>query len=56
MALANHERLGLVALVVLFCIFALLLFMTVKRPGGAVRGIENNVIVEQRSKIINEKR
>jgi hypothetical protein len=48
MALSRRDRIGLLALVGLFSIFAVLLYFTVDRPSGPVRGFDNNAVVEQR--------
>lgn len=50
MAMTKRDRIGLYVLVGLFTVFGLLLYFTVDRPSGTIRGIENNVIVEQRIK------
>lgn len=55
MALSKRDRVGLVLLIGLFSIFALLLFFTVDRPSGAARGIENNVLIEQRMESLRER-
>lgn len=50
MALSKRDRIGLLLLVGLFCVFGILLLVTVDRPTGPSRGFQNNVIVEQRVK------
>ena len=56
MAMTRRDRIGLYVLVGLFSVFGLLLYFTVDRPSGTTRGIENNVIVEQRIKNLNSRR
>lgn len=48
--MTGRDRIGLYILLGVFSMFGLLLYFTVERPTGAIRGIENNVIVEQRMK------
>ena len=50
MALSKRDRIGLLVLVGIFCVFGILLFVTVDRPTGPSRGFQNNVVVEQRLK------
>lgn len=49
--MSKSERVGALIVIGLFCILGALLYFTVDRPTGASRGIENNVIIEQRLKI-----
>lgn len=55
MALNKRDRVGLFVLVGLFCLFALLLFLTVDRPTTPARGFENNVLIEQRIKSLRDR-
>ncbi len=55
MAMSKKDRIGLFIMLGLFSLFGLLLYFTVDRPTGATRSIENNVIVEQRIKILNSR-
>jgi hypothetical protein len=50
MALSKRDRIGLLVLVGLFGIFGILLYFTVDRPDGPGRDFENNVVVQQRLK------
>ena len=50
MALSKRDRIGLMVLVGLFCVFGILLFLTVDRPSGPLRNFENNAVIEQRIK------
>jgi hypothetical protein len=50
MALNKRDRIGLFVLLGLFCAFAVLLYFTVDRPSGPLRGFDNNVVVQQRIK------
>ena len=50
MAMSRRDRIGLLILVGMFCAFGILLYITVDRPSGPVRGFENNAVVEQRIK------
>ena len=55
MAMTRKDRIGLYVLMGLFAMFGLLLYFTVDRPSGTLRGIENNVIVEQRIKMLKSR-
>ena len=55
MAMTRKDRIGLYVLLGLFAMFGLLLYFTVDRPSGTTRSIENNVIVEQRIKILKSR-
>lgn len=46
----KKETIGAIVLICLFSIFGVALFFTMDRPSGPSRGIENNVIIEQRMK------
>ena len=50
MPLSKRDRIGLLLLVGLFCVFGVLLYITVDRPSGPLRNFENNAIIEQRIK------
>ncbi len=50
MALSRRDRIGLMVLLGLFCVFGILLFLTVERPSGPLRNFENNAVIEQRMK------
>jgi len=55
MAMKRKDRMGLYILLGLFAFFGLLLYLTVDRPTGPTRSIENNVILEQRIKILKSR-
>lgn len=55
MALNKRDRIGIIVLVGLFCLFALLLFLTVERPSNPARGFEDNVIIQQRMKALQDR-
>lgn len=55
MALGKRERVGVAVLVGLFVALGILLYFTIDRPEGPSRSIENNVIIEQRMKNIENR-
>lgn len=55
MALSKRDRIGAMILVGMFAVFGLLLFFTVDRPSGPIRSLENNIIVEQRIRAIEQR-
>ena len=55
MAMTKKDRIGLYVLLGLFTMFGLMLFFTVDRPTGTGRSIENNIIVEQRIKMLKSR-
>lgn len=46
--LSSREKFGLLAIIGLFVIFAVILAVTADPPSTPGRGFENNVIIEQR--------
>ncbi len=50
MALSARDRIGLLVLIGLFCVFGILLYITIDRPSGPQRDFQNNVVIQQRMK------
>ena len=48
--LTRRDKVGLVVLISIFIVFGIILALTTDRPTGEVRGFENNVLIEQRMK------
>jgi hypothetical protein len=55
MALSKRDRIGLIMLVGLFCVFGLLMFLTVDRPSNQARGFEDSVLIQQRMRMMDER-
>jgi len=56
MALSKRDRIGLMLLVGLFCFFGLLMFFTIDRPANQARGFEDSVLIQQRMRMMEEKK
>ncbi len=53
--LSKRDRLGLGILISILVLFGIILAATTKRPTGEVRGFENNVLIEQRMKNLDNR-
>jgi hypothetical protein len=48
--LTRRDKIGLAILISIFLVFGLILAVMTERPTGETRGFENNVLIEQRMK------
>lgn len=46
--LTRRDKIGLAILISIFVVLGIILAVTTDRPTGEVRGFENNVLIEQR--------
>ncbi len=51
--MVRKEKIGAVVVICIFGLLGIALYLTIERPTGPSRGIENNVIIEQRMKNIS---
>ncbi len=56
MALNKRDRIGVLIMVGLFAVFGVMLYFTIERPDGPSRSIQNNVIIEQRMKNLENRK
>lgn len=48
--MSTRDKVGLAIVIGIFCLFGIILALMIDRPSGPTRGFEDNVIVEQRIK------
>lgn len=48
--LTRRDKIGLVVLISIFVVFGIILAIMTERPTGETRGFENNVLIQQRMK------
>ena len=51
--MGKREKIGALVVIGIFVLLGIALFFTIERPTGPSRGIENNVLIEQRMKNIS---
>jgi uncharacterized membrane protein len=51
--MGKREKIGAFVMVGIFVLLGIALYLTIERPTGPSRGIENNVLIEQRMKNIS---
>lgn len=54
--MTQRDKIGIVVIICLFAVFGVILFVTIKRPASSTGTFENNVIIEQRIKNVNNSR
>jgi len=54
--MTQQEKVGVGILIGLFAVLALTLYFTIQRPTGGTGSLENNVIIDQRVRNLNQSR